>query len=83
MDKISLYHIDEPEQQKNTAQQDYDSLVNAVLSTPKGQELVKHMETWLQKPTWNMGESTECAIYREGARRYVLDLLNSAKRAKM
>lgn len=57
----------------------FEDLVTCVFKSPKGIELREHLEAYLRKPTWNPNEPTECAIYREGSRRFILDLLSAIK----
>ena len=72
-----------PEVQPNDKQKEYDDMVYAAFSSPSGKELKKSLEQYLTKPSWIPGEDIHCASYREGARRFVMDLLNSYGRAEL
>lgn len=64
-------------------QKKYDDMVYAAFSSQHGKELKNNLEEYLRKPSWFPGEDIHNASYREGARRFVIDLLNSYDRAKL
>ncbi len=78
----SMLYGEAPKQELPNHIQEFNSMVHAALSTPKGMELREHLENYLKKPVWSMGEPTEHAMYREGARRFVMDLLNAYIKGK-
>lgn len=64
-------------------QKKYDEMVYAALSSASGKDLKESLENYLTKPSWFPGEDIHNASYREGARRFVIDLLNSYERAEL
>ncbi len=74
-----MLHGESQEMSKPKHQQDFEEMMTAMFATPQGKEFKEYLEKYLRKPTWLPNEETHIALYREGARRFAMDLLAAEK----
>ena len=74
-----MLHGEPKEMSKPKHQQDFEDMITSLFATSQGKELKEYLEKYLRKPTWLPNEETHIALYREGARRFAMDLLAAEK----
>lgn len=83
MDSALLNKTPQQREAENIAamkkRQEFNEMVHSALSSSSGADLLAHFEQELRKPVYIAGQDTNVMLLQEGARQYILRLIDAYK----